>query len=366
MATASRRPPRINVLRMRLMNQSLSRPRFTRASEVVRWLGAVQAQDWAAAKWSLGMRMKRATHADVERALDTGEIVRTHVLRPTWHLVLPGEIRWMLELTAPNVRKRMAPYNRKLKVDAPLVRKSNRAITDALRGGSHLTRAELKERLAGVGIATDVQRLAHILMEAELEALICSGPRRGKQHTYALLDERVAEAPKRTREDALAELSLRYFTAHGPAQLKDFAWWSGLSAKDARSALDMNQSRLEEATVSGRSFHYVPGGRTPPPPRALLLSIFDEYTIAYTDRSDLSEARDVEKMLAMGSAVTAVIVLDGKVAGTWKRTLARSRVTVELRPFQRLGAADEEALHAQVERLGAFLGLEARVVRAPS
>jgi len=259
----------------------------------------------------------------------------------------------------------MASYNRKLKIDGPLVRKSNATIAGALRGSNHLTRAEIKERLAGVGIATDVQRLAHVVMEAELEGLICSGPRRGKQLTYALLDERVPEAPNRSREEALAELCLRYFRAHGPAQLHDFAWWSGLSMEDARQALEINASRLEEATMSGRSFRFVPSGRTPRPPAALLLSIYDEYTIAYADRSDLSAARDVDSMLAMGNALTAVIVLDGKVAGAWKRALTRRQVTVELRPFRRLSAAHEEALLAQVERLGAFLGLETRVAWAP-
>lgn len=363
---APQRSRRINVLRARLANQALSRARFSRATEVVRWLGAVQAQDWAAAKWSLGMRMKRATDSDVERALDAGEIIRTHVLRPTWHLVLPEDVRWMLELTAASVRRRMAPYKRKLKIDGPLLRKSNAAIAGALRGGTHLTRAEIKERLAAMGIATDVQRLAHVVMEAELEGLICSGPRRGKQLTYALLEERVPEAKGRSRDEALAELCLRYFTAHGPAQLRDFAWWSGLSMEDARHALEMNASRLEEAMVSGRSFRFVSPGRTPRPPAALLLSIYDEYTIAYTDRSDLSDARDVDRMLAMGNALTAVILLDGKVAGSWKRALSRRRVTVELRPFRRLAAAHVEALHAQVERLGAFLGLEARVAWAPT
>lgn len=358
----ARRPRPIDVLRLRLANQGLARPRFAQPADVVRHMGAVQAQDWAAAKWSVGLRMRRATDADVERALDTGEILRTHVLRPTWHLVLPEDIRWMLALTGPRVRKTMASYNRKLEIDGPLLSKTNRIITGALSGHQHLTRPEIKQRLAAEGIATDVQRLAHILMEAELEGLICSGPRRGKQFTYALVDERVPSTDSITREEALARLCLRYFTAHGPAQLKDFAWWSGLSMPDARRALEMNESQLEEAIVSGRSFRFVLPGRTPRLPAALLLSIFDEYTIAYRDRSDLSDAGHIERMLSMGNALTAVIVLDGKVAGAWRRRLSKRTLTVELSLFRRLSRAERAAVDAQVERLGAFIGLEAVVV----
>jgi hypothetical protein len=353
---------RIDVLRIRLANHGLSRPRFAKPADVVRWLGAVQAQDWPAAKWSLGTRTRGGSEADVERAFGAGEILRTHVLRPTWHFVLPEDIRWMLALTAPQVRKALAHYNRKLEIDGALLRKSNAVVAGALCGGKYATRAEIKALLADVGIATDVQRLAHIVMEAELDGLICSGPPRGKQHTYALLEERVPTAAVIPREEALARLCLGYFTGHGPAQLKDFAWWSGLSMQDAREALEMNASQLEEATVSGRSFWLVTPGRTPRPPAALLLSIYDEYTIAYRDRSDLGDGRDVDTMLSMGNALTAVIVLEGRIAGTWKRRIAKSRLTVELRPFHRLTRSARGALEEQVERLAAFVGLEGIIV----
>ena len=345
-----------------MARHGLSRPHLDHPADVVRWLGAVQAQDWPAAKWSVGMRMKHATDAVVQGALDAGVILRTHVLRPTWHLVVPEDIRWMLELTAPRVRKHMAPYDRRLEIDATLLRKSSRVIADALRGGAHLTRQEIKQRLAGVGVVTDVQRLAHIVMQSELDGLICSGTSRGKQLTYALLDERVPSAPTKTRDDALRELCLRYFRSHGPAQLKDFAWWSGLTMEDARAALEMNDRALEEAVVRGRSYRWVAGGRTPPPPAAFLASIFDEYTIAYTDRSDLnSEGRDVETLISWGNALTAVIVLDGKVAGGWKRTLTKKRLTIDVRPFRKLSAGARAALTGQAGRMGAFLGIDAEV-----
>lgn len=359
--TASRRArSAADLLRLRLASQGLSAARHTRARDVVERLGAVQAQDFAAARWSLGLRMIDATDADVVAAHDAGEILRTHVLRPTWHFVTAEDIRWMLELTAPRVRRAVSSSNRRLGIDGALLRKTNRIIAQALEEG-HRTRQELKARLRAEGVDTDTQRLAHIVMDAELEGLICSGPLRGKQSTYALLDERAPPVRARTREEAAAELLVRYLGGHGPAQLQDFAWWSGLTMGEARLALEGVAPRLESIEVSGRTHWRVPGTRAGSPPPALLLSIFDEYTIAYRDRSDLGDGRNLERMLAMGSALTSVVVLDGRVAGTWKRTITTRRVTVSLAPFQEPGAAHRAALEAQVRRLGAFLGLEAVV-----
>ena len=171
---------------------------------------------------------------------------------------------------------------------------------------------------------------------AELDGLICSGPKRGKQFTYALLDERVAESERLDREQALEKLALRYFTSHGPAQLKDFSWWSGLAEKDARSALDRIKSGLNQVELDKKTYWFPHHSETaiPNAPRALLLSVYDEYTIAYRDRSDISDARDIERMISRGNALTAVIVLNGRVAGTWKRATKRDSVEIRLNPFR--------------------------------
>jgi hypothetical protein len=224
-------PPEI--LKLRLFNSGLSSSPFRSVADAVSHLGAVQAQDYAAAKWALGLRIKDSTDADVEKAFNEGAILRTHVMRPTWHFVMPEDIRWMLALTAPRVKARLAPYNRRLGLDETVLTRSNEAIAKALEGHTYLARQELKTVLVDVGIETDVQRLGHILVRAELDGLICSGPRRGKQFTYALLEERVAKTENMSRDQALATLALRYFTSHGPAQLKDFSWWSGLGDKGA-------------------------------------------------------------------------------------------------------------------------------------
>ncbi|MCM1566425.1 MAG: winged helix DNA-binding domain-containing protein, partial [Dehalobacter sp.] len=230
---------------------------------------------------------------------------------------------------------------------------------------TYLTRQELKTVLANTGIETDVQRLAHIIMWAELEGLICSGPKRGKQFTYALLEERVEKAKKLSREQALSRLALNYFTSHGPAQLKDFSWWSGLTVKDAKNAIELIKPGLEQVILDGKTYWFSARAEitSPQSPSAFLLSIYDEYIIAYKDRSDISEAREIEKMISMGNALTAVIILDGKVAGTWNKALKKSRVEIRLSPFRKLGKDEQEALESEVARYGKFVGLPAVVVK---
>jgi hypothetical protein len=323
------------ILKLRLFNTGLSTSPFQKAVDAVSHLGAVQAQDFSAAKWSLGSRIRNSTDKEIEKAFNDGKILRIHIMRPTWHFVLPEDIYWMTELTAPRVKSLLQNYNRKLGLDDGLFARSNAAIVKALEGHNYLTRQELKAILADIGIETDVQRLGHIISRAELDGLICSGPKHGKQFTYALLDERVKESEKPDREKALEKLALRYFTSHGPAQLKDFSWWSGLAEKDAGSALDRIKSGLNQGELDKKTYWFPPHSETaiPNAPRALLLSIYDEYTIAYKDRSDISDARDIERMIVMGNALTAVIVLNGRVEGTWKRAMKKDSVEIRLNPL---------------------------------
>ncbi len=347
------------IRKLRLYNSGLSNFPFKTVSDAVSHLGAVQAQDFSAAKWALGLRIKDSTDRDIEKAFNEGEILRTHVMRPTWHFVTPENIRWMLELTAPRVKTVLKSYNRKLKLDDDLFSKSNAVITKALQDHTYLTRQELKRILEDIDISTDVQSLAHIMMWAELDGLICSGPRRGKQFTYALLEERVKKAKKLSRKQALANLAINYFKSHGPAQLKDFSWWSGLTVKDAKEALDSIKPKLNQSTHDGRTYWFFDHklAKVPDSPLALLLSIYDEYTIAYKDRSDISEARDIERMISMGNALTAVIMLDGKVAGTWKKSLKKNTVEIKLNPFRKFNEDEQKAVESEVERFGKFVGI---------
>jgi len=352
------------ILKLRLKNSGLSNSPFRNARQAVSHLGAVQAQDFAAAKWALGLRVKNSTERTVEKDFNEGTILRTHVMRPTWHFVTPEDIRWMLELTSPRVKSFLAYYNLKLDLDDALFAKSNASIVRALQNRSYLTRQELKTVLEGIGIQTSVQRLAHIIVWAELDGLICSGPRRGKQFTYALLEERAPKAKKLLREEALSNLAISYFTSHGPAQLTDFSWWSGLSVKDARIGLELIKSKLKHATLDGKTYWFFARTKVASSKSlsAFLLSIYDEYTIAYKDRSDLSEARDIERMISMGNALTSVIILNDKVAGTWKRTLKKNRIEITLSPFRKFNKSEQRALKSEAARYGKFVGTPAVLV----
>jgi hypothetical protein len=348
---------------IRLHNTGLSTSPFKTPEETVAHLGAIQAQDFAAAKWSVGIRMQKATDENIEKSFNEGKFLRTHVMRPTWHFVLPEDIRWMLELTSPRVKKILAPYDLKLEITKEVISKSQVVIEKALEGKKNLTRAELADHLEKKMLPARGQKLAHILVYAELNALICSGPRKDKQFTYALLEEIVPKSKKLNREETLAKLSLKYFTSHGPAQNRDFAWWSGLSLKDTDEAIEFIQSKLTQFSLNGKTYWFSPetedenfnSSALNSAKQAFLLSIFDEYTIAYKDRSDISEKRDIERMISMGNALTAVIILDGKAVGTWKRILKENSVEINLTPFKKLNGYELEFIKKAAEKYGKFL-----------
>lgn len=347
----------------RMEAQFLTTPGPRRASGVVRALGAVQAQDYAGAKWALSQRARDASNVAIERELSDGAILRTHVLRPTWHFVAPNDIRWMLELTAPRVAAAMASYNRKLELDADVFRRSHAAIRKALAGGKALTRAELRMPLAKTRIgAVTGQRLAHLLMQAELDAVVCSGPVRGKQFTYMLLDERVPPAPALERDEALYTLTRMYFATRGPATAHDFAWWSGLTIADARRGIEIAERDIEEIHVRERS-HWRRAGalHAARHSSAHLLPNYDEYFIGLKDRSAIGErAGSVDRVRGGDALVNHIAFIDGQLVGGWRRFVAPDAVTVQLDPITPLTGAEINRLAAQAERFARFLGLPLR------
>jgi hypothetical protein len=360
---ASRSPSASALLRQRLQSSRLLGAPFRSAEEAVGWLGAVQAQDYAGAKWALGQRLRSATEADVERALQAGKILRTHVLRPTWHFVLPADIRWMLKLTAPRVRAVMAYYDRKLELDEATFRRSNAAIGKALQGGQQLTRSELARILEDVRIRASGQRLGQLLLRAELDAVVCSGPCRGKQFTYALLDERAPATRTVQRDEALAELTRRYVNGHGPCLVRDFSWWSGLSVSDAKRGIASVASELTHSVVNGKTYWHVQ--RPPPRSRAAslhLLPTFDEYLVAYKDHAPVLDGTlgPTENLLLRSQ----ILLVNGQVAGGWRRILTKGRVKVEVTLLASLSAAEREALRRAAERYASFLGLSLELVAA--
>jgi Winged helix DNA-binding domain len=348
----------------RLHAQQIARHDFRRPGDVVEWLGAVQAQDYGAAKWALGLRLPEGvTDVSIERALTEGDILRTHALRGTWQLVSPKDVRWMLALVAPRLVARFATRHRQLELDAATFRRSHIALGRALRDGNHLTRDELAAFLRRAGISTTGQRLAHLLARAELDVLICSGPRRGKLPTYALLDQRAPNPPARLpRDEALAELARRYFRSRGPATIADFVWWSGLTGSEARAGLESVKSSLTSEQINGQIYWR----SDEPAPRirsttAHLLPAFDEYLIAYRNRDAMLDPEQVKRLNAGGGMLGPCIVLDGGVIGTWRRVLRRRTVAIELDLFES-ALNVKPAIRAAAARYAAFLGLAASSV----
>ena len=347
----------------RLTAQRIARPTDAKPADVVAALGAVQAQDYAAAKWAIGLRLASATSdAAVERAIDEGALVRTHAFRGTWQLIARGDLRWMLALVAPRLIASNATPYRTFGLDAATIRKSQRALHKALAGGAQRTRAEVVHALAGAGVAATGVRLAFLLQRAELDALICNGARRGKQATFALLDERVPKAAPRPREAALAELARRYFATRGPATVDDFNWWSGVGAADARAATAAIARELASETIDGRTYFHAADAPAPiVESSAHLLPAFDEYLVAYRDRGDVLDSKHRKRVNVGAGLLSPSVVIDGRVVGTWRRTLARSSVAIALDSFGKVTRAQRRAIAIAAAPYASFLGLDLRL-----
>lgn len=348
-----------NIAAARLGAQRMVRSEFSSPAEVVGWMGAVQSQDYRGARWALGLRTDGATDARVHHLFDEGAIVRTHVLRPTWHFVLPRDVRWLLELTGPRVLSGLAGRHRQLEIDAEVSSRARQAFEEALAGGSSLTRAELGKVLSAANIPPESQRLPHLLLVAELEGGLVSGPMKGKQHTWALLEERVPDAPRLDREEALRELALRYFLSHGPAQAQDMAWWSGLNVTEIRRGIEIAGRELEQRAIDGKEYWFDPeldwdAGATN---AVNLLPNFDECTVGYRDRSALFHADYPfrPELFAFSSILSNTVTAGGQLRGAWRRVEVRGGTNVEVRPLAALPAPERAGVERACERFAAFL-----------
>jgi hypothetical protein len=334
----------------RLDNQRIERRGSRDPVDLVAWLGAVQAQLYPAAKWALALRMPDgATDARIERALDEGRILRTHVMRPTWHFVAAWDLHWMLELTAPRVHRALAFATRYYGLELGTRTRATTLFERALSDGQYLTRSELGAQLGRAGLAVKGVRLALLTIHAELERVICSGPRRGAQSTYALLAERAPRPRRPSRDEALAELTERYFRSHGPATLRDFVWWSGLTTADAKRGLDMSGGR--QHAIDGHTY-WTLGRQTTHGTRRTrvhLLPIYDEYFVAYRDLDA------VPRRAGSRGALEQMLVIGGQAAGTWKTARKAGGLVVEVDAARRLSAAERRAVAEEAARYGRFL-----------
>lgn len=314
---------------------------------VVSHMTAVQAQDFLGSLWAIGVRMRSATEASIEQAIEERTIVRCWPMRGTLHFVAAEDVRWMLALLAPRA---LARHRKRLEGDFGLDAKALRRCRDVAEralAGNALTRAELYVALENAKIATSNGRGLQILFALAHEQLLCFGARRGKQPTFVLLDEWLASAS--SREGDVRELAKRYIGSHGPATAQDFAWWAGITPREARDAFE----GLEQPEASRRRSLNV-----------RLLPVFDEYTVAYRDRTPIVEPELVRRINNGGGMISAVVVIDGRVAGTWKRTLVKDAVALEATLFRALTAPESQALQKEADRYAQFLGRARAMLRA--
>jgi hypothetical protein len=313
---------------MRLISQRLNGAKAQTPKELVAYMGAMQSQDFGASKWGVGIRARR-TDNEVEAAFNRGDILRTHILRPTWHLVTPENIRWMTALSADKIKASARTRDKFLEITERLYAQTNKIIYAALSGGRQLTREDLGKKIERSGIVVNSARMVHFMLRAEADGVVCSGALRGRGHTYALLDERVPKTRKLTKDEALGNLARIYFNSRSPATLSDFVWWSGLSKSDAAKGLDAVRSELATEVIN-ETFYVAAAQNTMAASNiaaaqntvsrrqsAHLLPAFDEFIIAYANREAVLAAEHFDKLISSNGIFKAALIVNGRAVGRW-------------------------------------------------
>ena len=320
---------------IRLQNQQLLNPLFCQPKELVSWLGAMQAQNYSMVKWAMGTRLKSATIQTVEEALRKGEILRTHVMRPTWHLVAAEDIRWMLKLSARRIKSANDSFAKgyDLEITDELYAKSYNLLEKILCGNKSLTKQEIAEHFccSGILVEADNHRMTRFMVRAEQEGIVCSGEDKGGKYTYALLEERVPPVPEITKDEALARLARSYFRSHAPAVLQDFIWWSGLPVSEAKQAIYLIESELTAEQWNGQTWYVHEACRTrgKVSGRLHLLPSYDEYLLGYKDRTDVLPKEHYPKAFTNNGLFYPVILHEGQVIGNWSKSAKKGSASIE-------------------------------------
>jgi hypothetical protein len=341
-----------------LATQRLQGAGLPRAADVVRLLGCVQSQEYAHALWSLGMRTAGLTVTDAQGEFDRGDFLRTHILRPTWHFVAAEDVRWILKVTAPRIQKLNQTIYRRESLDPTTLERGLALIVEELKDGRYRTRAELGHALADRRLTSERLGLAYIVMNAELEGVICSGPMRSAQQTYALLDERVPRsADTSAKTGDIAELARRFFLGHGPASIHDLARWSSLTVGQCREAVEAIKDRLDSVTVEGVELWFDPDApQVGPSPKALLLPLYDELTLSYP-MINFPQANGHPHAPGQDLFVGSVIIAETNV-GTWRRTVQGQKMIMEIALAPDVVARSRVLVEAAASDLAAFAGKE--------
>ena len=353
------------LLRRRLASQHLATPHLGSPVDLVRAMGAVQAQDYPGGLWGIGLRLDGATEAAVERAMGDATLVRTWPMRRTLHLVAGEDVRWMLRLLTPRQLALSAGRHRQLGLAEGDFARAGRILERALRGGRRLTRGAAYEELRRGGVAPDGQRGIHVVADLAQQGLLCFGPREGKQPTLVLLEEWVAPAAEPSRDEALATLAVRYFGGHGPATLRDFVWWTGLRVADARRAIEAAGPRLVEER-HGEWLRYASADAPRPAPlrgtTAALLPPWDEYLVAYRDRSLATGGLAESDPRGLGLIGKPLVTVGGTVRGAWRRELRPQGLRVRLELWTALTTVEQRGVERAAARYGRFVGREVELV----
>jgi hypothetical protein len=347
----------------RLISQKILASEFKTANEVVSWMGAIQAQDFSMAKWAIGIRLSDPAEKLIESSINKGEILRIHALRPTWHFISADDIYWMLQLTSSKIKSSLRSRHKQLELTESVIAKTNTIIEKALSNGLSLTRDELAVEINKARIRTDANRLSHILVRSELDGLVCSGPMKENKLTYSLLYERVPHKKDLTREESLAELAIRYFKSRCPATLKDFIWWSNLSVSDGQKAIDSVKSDFFVETI-GSIKYWLPNSFSAAVVENTsvhLLPAFDEFLISYKDRNCSLSLINNRKTVSDNGIFHPSVVVNGQVAGIWKRTIKKNKVIVAVDFFQPPDESTIGMIGKRVSAFGKYLDKETEV-----
>ncbi|WP_065218776.1 MULTISPECIES: winged helix DNA-binding domain-containing protein [Butyricimonas] len=340
---------------IRLQCQQLTNPQFTTPKELVAWMGALQAQNYPMVKWAIGIRLKSGSLSIVEEALQKGDIIRTHVMRPTWHIVVAEDLRWMLKLCYQRIKAANESWCRQVGIQEKEYLKCNREIEKILEG-KHLTREEMGIELARLGNIVDQTRLNHYLFRAESEGIICSGADKNKKPTYALLEERIPPVKDLSKEEALAKLATNYFRSHSPASLQDFTWWSGLLISEAKQAIEAIKPDLHVEKYGSLELYVHESCQNAPSSRAQLhlLPSYDEYLISYKERGTVMDPVHHPKAFNNWGIFYPVILYNGKVVGNWHKKASKNQIKIETTFFEDHPEISEELINHALEKHKAF------------
>lgn len=345
-----------HLLNIRLHNQLLSIHNLKEPQEIVSYMGAMQSQSLDLAKWAIGVRLENKTVKDIDEALNTGKVIRTHILRPTWHFVSAKDIHWMYDLSNPRLKPIYQSYRRMSRGDESLILRAVPLIEKILSDGKHLTKESIGSELQMHNLTLDNTSLGLAINYAEMEGLVVNGEIRGKKQTFALLEELAPRKETISKEEALERLARRFFTSHAPATIQDFAWWSGLSLTECKQALGMIKHDFVCETINDRDFWMKNDIKIPPTDKdsALLLPPFDEFVVSYKDRSELIEDAHYGKVMTKNGLFSPTVMLNGEIVGSWKKTVKKGVAKVELSFFEKTSKKVQDLFLPEIKRVESF------------